>query len=323
MGCRESLYAVVESALGTPKASPVVGTDAWYFNLPEDDSFSGVTSPEIIEIPFGGGCAIPFDAFAGRYTTQLNWKGFVYPTLDNFLLNLALQRINAGQTVPWTTTEGPGNLASASLYKLWETEDGTIKRKRFAGCKLVSLEMSASATSPALRFSATLQAVKEVGNPVDASSDPDATEFPASTAANLPTRPYVFQDSASEFSVGGSDVTKYESLTVRVTNTIDVLHGEARFPQTMRFTGRMVEVTFQKLLMNSPDFRTPFQSVTDKATLVKFNNGSNSFQINLGAKCHLTAYTQQLGLSRAFLETVTIKGRLDGSTGNDVVLTFT
>lgn len=321
MGCRESLYAVVESALGTPKASPVLNTDAWYFNLPEDDSFSGVMTREKVVIAHGGGCAIPFDRVPGKCMTSINWKGLVYPSLDNFLIRFALQRISGGS--PWTTTERSGDLASASMYKLWETNDGAIKRKRFAGCKVASLELSCSASDPKLKFSASLQAVREVGNPVDSSSDPDATEFPASTAANLPTGPYIHQNSSGNVSVGGVVLTKYESLSLRVTNTLDVLHGDGYFPATIGLTGRTIAATIQRQLLDTPDFRSFSQTVADKATSIEFDNGSNSFKIDLGAKCYIDSYTQQLSNSKLFLETITIQSQLDPGTGSDVVLTFT
>lgn len=324
MSAREYLYAVVESALGTPKTTPVLNTDAWYFNLPDSDSFSGVMSPNIQEIPYGGGCDVSFDAVNDQQDLTLNWKGFVYPARDNFLINLFLARINAGQTAPWTTTEPVGDLASASFYKSWKPRaTATHVRKRYAGCKGLSLDLSATRQDPKLRFSAVLRGQKEVGNPVDASSDPDDTEFPAPSDTQLPTGPYLFSHSATNLSVGGSAVTNYQSLSIRVQNSLDVLHFENKFASVISMYGRRIEVTFQRLLASSPNYRGFFQEVVDKATFVEFDNGTNSFKIDLGAKCHLSAYAQQLAIGREFLETITIKGRWSAAAGTDCTLTFT
>lgn len=324
MSTREALYAVVESAYGTTKTTPVVGTDCWYFNLPDSDSFGGVMSPVMQEIAYGGGIDVPFDVVTDHYQTQLAWKGFVYPTLDNFLLNLACQRINAGQTAPWTTTEPPGDLASASLYKLWLTRGGTTVRKRFAGAKVASLSLDCSRQDPKLRFTASLVAKREVGNSVESGppADPDGTEFPAPTDSQLPTGPYLFSHSAANLSVGGSAVTNYQSVGLKVTNALDTLYFEGKFPSVVAWCGRRIELTFTRLLATSPDYRGFFQGLTAKATYLKFDNGTSSFKVDMGARCHLTAYAQQLGLGKEFLETVTITGKWDTSGGTDCTLTF-
>ena len=323
MSAREALYAVVESAYCTPKASPTVGTDAFYFNLPDSDSFAGLMTPVLQEVPYGGGYDVLLDVAADHYTTEVQAKGLGYPTLTKFMLQLGLQQINTGQTSPWTTTEPAGDLASASFYKLTTPRGVAAVRKRYAGCKVASLQLDCSREDPKLRWQATLSAAREVGNAIDASSDPDATEFPAPTDAQIPTGPYLFSHSATNLSVGGSAVTNYASVSLKVTNKLDVLTFEGHFPTVAACHGRKIEVTFQRLLGTTPNYRTTFQGLTDKATYLKFDNGTSSFKVDLGAKCHVSAYTQQLGLGKEFLETITLTGRYSASAGTDCALTFT
>ena len=323
MATREALLAVVESAYGTPKTSPVTGTDRWYFNLPDSDSFQGVMSPVFQETDYGGGIAVPFDVSADHYVTSINWKGFVYPTLATFLINLFCQNVTAAP-LPWTTTEPVGDLASASFYKYWVTRaSATPVRKQFPGCKGLTLNLDASRSDPRLRFSATLAAQEEKGNSVDSSSDPDSTAFPTPADTLVPTGPYLLSHSTGNVSIGGAAETSYESVSIKVTNTVDVRFFEGHFPTVMAWTGRTIEVTVQRLLKSSPNRRTQFQGLTAVATYVKFDNGTNSFKMDFGSRCHISQYTQQLGKGREFLETSTIKAKLDTSTGTDVTLTFT
>lgn len=324
MAVREALYAVVESALGTAKTSPVVGTDAWYFNLPDSDAFTGVMTPVFQEIPLGSGVDVPFDVKADHHVTALNWKGFVYPgSRSQFLINLALQRIDSGQTSPWTTTEQPDDLASASLYHLWLPRGQTAVRKRFAGCKIATLELSCSRQDPKLRFTATLQGKREVGNTVDSSSDPDATEFPAPTDTQLPTGPYLFSHSSGAFYVGGSAVTNYDSVSLKVTNKLDVLTLENEFPTVIACLGQEIELTFRRILNTSANYRTFLQGVTDKAAYLKFDNGTNTFKIDMGSSNYVKTYQPALGLGKVYMETVTLRNRWNASAGTNVTLTFT
>lgn len=323
MSTRESLYVVVESAYGTPKVTPVKNTDAWYFNLPESDSFQGLMSPQTQVIPYGGGTDSPFDAVNDSFTTQIQWKGFVYPTLDNILLNLAMQPVNTAQTLPWVTTEQVGDLASASFYKSWQPRVGALVRKRFAGCKVQQLSLSCSRQDPRLTFSATIVAQKEVGNPIDASTDPASTEFPDPACADLPIGPYLFSHSATNLKFGGSAVTNYTSLSLQVNNKLDTLWFENHFLTVCAMRGRSFVATFQRLLNGTPDYRGIHQEVTKEAFSLGFNNGTNGFNIDFGANCYVSAYAQNLGLGKEFLETITVTNLVDHTSCNDMTLTFT
>lgn len=330
MSARESLYIVVESAYGTPKTSPALGTDAFYFNLPESDSFAGLMAPNTQEIPFGGGLDSPWDAVADHYTTNINWKGYVYPSLAKLLIQLACQTHEAAVTgppavpeLPWVTTEPIGDLASASFYKSWLPRGAANPvRKRFAGCKVNQLTLSASRQDPKLTFSASLVAQKEIGNAIDSSTDPDATEFPDPACADMPLGPYLFSHSKANLSIAGAAVTSYLSLSLQINNKLDVLTFEDHFPSVAAMRGREFTLTFQRLLSTTPNYRTFYQGLTNEPVSLMFANGTNSFKLDFGADCYVTAYTQNPGLGKEFLETITVKNKIDHTSCNDLTLTF-
>ena len=316
---RECLLAVEESAFGTPVGTPVVGTSSFYFNLPDSDCFAGVMSPQIQTVDYGGGIAVPMNVYSDHNVTQVNWKGLVYPSLQAFLINLHMARVTGG-TAPWTTSEPTNDLASASFYSLWTPRGGAAVVKQFAGCKGASLSLDCSRSSPMLAFSSTLACQKEVGNPIDASSDPTIT---APTDTQLPTGPYLFSHSATNLSFNSAAVTRYQSLSIKVTNTLDVLCCESHFPQVIAFLGRKITVTFQRLLSTTPNYRTYWQGLADYAFSVGFNNGAKSFTLGFGAHAHVSAYSQQRAKGKEFLETIEVTPKWDPSTNTDCTISFT
>jgi hypothetical protein len=316
---REALYGVVEPSFGTAKTTPTLGTDSFFFNLPVGDAFVGIMSPVVQEIQAGGGIAVPFDSFADHYQTSIAWKGNVYPSFQKFLLPLFLTRVNAGQTLPWTTTEPPNDLASASMYVMYNPRGAVNILKQYPGCKGLSLTLSSSRQSPTLAFDATLAAQKETGNPVDSSSDPVWT---LPTDAQIPTGPYTHGMSSTNFKVDGTAVTNYQSLSVKITNTVTPYFFESHFPVVMALTGRKIDVTFQRLLSTTPNYRTNWQSLANHSCYVMYGNGTNSFKLDLGARAYISAYSQQKQQNQEFLETITVTGKWDTTAGTDCTLTI-
>ena len=150
MASREFVFGVVESAYGTPKSSPTLGTDSFYPRLSGSNSFTMVGDPQFYEIMYGGGRAIALPLTGSdqmSVTGQIEGTELYGSSQGQFLLNLALQQINAGGTVPWTTTEPPGDLASMSFYHGVARSDGTIKRLQFQGCKATRLVLAGNAGS--------------------------------------------------------------------------------------------------------------------------------------------------------------------------------
>src|SRR3954447_14001739 len=107
MSAPEFLWIVKESALGTVMTSPVAGTDSIYIRLSDGNSFGMVAEPVIEEIPYGGGFAVTAEAVSDHYGCKGQLKTKLYPGQAELLLALLTERVNAGQTAPWTTPELP------------------------------------------------------------------------------------------------------------------------------------------------------------------------------------------------------------------------
>jgi hypothetical protein len=318
----EHLMLVKESAYGTPMSSPVAGTDSIYIRLTESNAFTMIDDPIMEAVPYGGG----WDEDAEQVSDHAECKGklttLVYPAQAAFLFGWALTRVNAGQTAPWTTTELPGDLASVSCYHAFRKSDGSFKRERWAGTKVLGLTVSCSRSSPKLALSLDLQAQKPVGNTIDASSDPDATEFPLPNDSDLPTGPFVFRHSGGNFSLGGSVRSAYESLSMSVQNKFDPRFFEGYYLQLCGLKGRKSTLDADLLLKPTPDDRASYRALTSLACSVAFGNGTHTLTLNYHAKNTIGKLPRDLPLGKEFLHRLNLINNFDPSAGTGIDFTY-
>jgi hypothetical protein len=320
----EALYIVKESAFGTVMASPVAGTDSMFIRLTDGNSFSMQPNPVMTTIPYGGGQAIDaemlsdFSEVKGALTTKL------YPTQCALLLNWALTRVNAGQTAPWTTTEPPGDLASVSCYHAFQRNDGTIKRQRYSGCKVNSLRLEASRGDVVWKATLDLTAIKNIGNPVDASADPDATEFPLPGDADLPVGPYLFSHSSGGLLLGtgsGTVRSQYESLALAVTNSMDARPFESHWIQVNSFRGRKSTLDCELRLKVTPDDQTAYEALTANTCKLTLTSGARSVVIDYKGANKISKVDRNLPLDKIFTRRLTIANLYSSSAGTDLDVT--
>ena len=326
MATFEAAMLVVESAYTVTKASPVAGTDSIYLRLTQPNSFSVQADPKYTDISFGGGEDILVESLSDTMDVKGTLKTVLYPTQANLLLNWALTRINTGQTAPWTTTEPPGDLASASVYHAYQRSDGTLRRTRYAGGKVAKLTLTGSRNAPVWNAQLDLIFSKQIGNTYDASSDPDATEFPLPQDTDLPMGPYMFSETSGGLLIGsgaGTVRTQYETLTLTVTNMIDARPFESRFVQVAAFRGRRATLDSVLRLKSTPDDRTAFESSAAQRAQLTITKASpaHSVVINLQSSNKLLRLQRDLQLNKLFTYNMQVGNVRDATAGTDIGLT--
>lgn len=321
---REFLYLVQESAFKTPVVSPVVGTSAFYIRLDGSNGFT--MRPRLVQVPvpYGGGLAVRNFTVSdkmecrGRLVTKL-YAG----NLSKFLLQWAAQQINAGQTSPWTTTEPAGDLASVTCYHAITRANGTIKRRAYKGCKVDSwsLEISEDSTIGTLTLELSASQPAGVSFGGVSTSDPDATEFPAPTDAQLPSNPYVFINASGNLTIGSAR-TQFSSVRVSSRNMLARRFFSYSFAQLFRFVGRETTLDAMHYYLASPDDRATYEALTGQTVSLVLNNGSNSATITLNTANVLTAVEDQLPLNDLYTQSISVANQWDNGTG-DLALSFT
>lgn len=321
---RQFAMIVLETVTyGTPKVSPVAGTDLFYVPISESNAFSGTMEPRLVETPWGGGWDVLGDVQAADFETKGSLSIFGYPALAAILAKAAITRVNSGQTAPWTTPEPPGDLASISFYHGFQLRSGTVKRRRLAGGKVAKFTGQCSTKEPRLKLKVDFLFQKEVGNPVDSSSDPDATEFPLPGDSDFPRGPYLHQHSKGEFKLASTAIVGYESLNLVVTNKLAPGVFEDRYPSLIECEGRETTLDANLLLRSSPDMRARLQGVTEGALVVKWNNGTNTLTIDLKAKAHVAKADYDLPVGELFMQPVQFKSKYDSASGVDLSVSST
>jgi hypothetical protein len=319
---REYLWIVKEAALGTTMTTPVAGTDSIYIRLVEGNSFSMATKPVIEKIPYGGGFAVTAEAVSDHYELAGQLKTKLYPLQAQLLMDWACTRVNAAQTVPWTTTELPNDLASCSVYHAVTRSDGSVRRKRYAGCKVSGMTIEVSRESTTAMITLDLVAARSYGNAIDSSSDPDGTEFPAPAEAAYPTGPYTFHHTSTGLKIA-STTSQYTDISIKVQNALSPQWFENSYRSIIQFCGRASTLDTTLFFKASPDRRPAYEALTAQDTELTFSNGTHTAKIDFNGQNTIDPLALDLPLDQAFFEKLSLFNRFDVSATGDIAVSFT
>lgn len=311
----------IESAFGTAKTTPTAGTEQIVLRLPESNSFQVDVQPVHQDIAYGGGLDVLGDVVFDHVNVGWDVSTLLYPAQAPLLLKWALTRKSGSS--PWTSSEPTGDLLSMYGDRALTTRTGTVVRKSVPGMKVSQLVLSASRQDPKARLRLRGVCIKEIGNPIDSSSDPDATAFPAPAEADYPTGPYLFSHTATNFMWNGSALAKYESVTLTVDNMLDTRFFESRWADSIDFTGRKVTVDAVLLFKTSPDLRSQLQSLERGSLSIEFDNGTNSAKIDMGATGFIRSVKQDLQLGKVAIVNAQFVGCWDPDLATDLTVTTT
>lgn len=283
--------------------------------LDQPDSFRVMTSPEIWQIMSGSGFAVP--ALNGTEVTGLacTLQTPLLYTHAPFLLDSACTRINAGQTLPWVTTELAGDLPSFSADFAWTNFDGTIRRKRFLGIKVATMGLSGSRDSPVMRLSLGLIGSTPQGNSYDGSSDPSSGELPEPADSTFATNPVLFEHLRGGVTINNAARTNFQSISISVQNKIKAYFDEFRFANAIRLGGRTVTVSGTSRLKASPDERALYEANTNLAsanTLV-FTNAVNTITLAFLNHNYYSSMEESLPLDEEIYFNWTMQNALDAA----------
>lgn len=322
MAAREYLWIIKESAYGTQKASPVAGTDSIYIRLDGSNGFTMRPKPVKLDVMYGNGFATPAFTVSDHMECKGSLKTQLCASQSQMLMDWAATTINTGQTVPWTTTEPAGDLASCTVYHGIARVDGTFKRRKYVGVKVASWKLEVGRDGTIAGVSFDLIAQKPVGNAYDATTDPDATAFPAPGACVLPTDPFLFAHTKGHLSSGGSTVAAYSSLSVSATNKVDAQFYEDHFISYARFLGRSSQMVAKLAYKASPDQRALYEALTAGALSVEFDNGTNQLTIDFNGRNVRDSVEDDLQTEKLYDQTVTLQNYWDCSVPGDITITY-
>jgi hypothetical protein len=308
-----------EAAFGTYNAA---GT-AISIRLSSPNAFSVMTDPEFWEVMDGSGLGVPVlqgsqtSALAATLTTELCYSQ------AQFLLGWAVQRINAGQTSPWTTTELPNDLASCTIDFAWSQFDtATMRRKRFLGAKVASLRLSGARDNPKVMCTMGLVASTPQGNSFDSSTDPTSVDFPEPALTAYPSDVVLFQHMRGQVSVGGASRSNFESWELNVQNTMNPYFDESRFANAIRLGGRRITASSRFRIKSTVDDRTTYENATVQAAQLAWTNTTHTITMNLNSQNLIRPFKEDLPLDREIYASIGLQVLLDQAAGTDLTFTY-
>lgn len=329
---REFLMVVEESAYKTPAASPVVWTTstsyglanagAYYVRLDGGNAFTMRPKPVRVSVPYGGGVAVPGYSVSDKQEVKGRLQMKLSVSQAPFWLSWALQRINTGQTAPWTTTEPAGDLASCSVYHAIQRSDGTFKRRVYLGTKVDALGLAISEDSTVATLSLDLSASTPQGNQFDSSADPSGTVFPAPADNYFPADPFVWIHTGGLVTIAGSARAAITSLDIQVKNMLARSFYNNRYIQLLRWMGRTSTIATKLLYQASPDDRTAYEGLTAAGVSVGMNNGAHGFVLNFNAQNVMDPFEDDLPLDNLYWQSNTENNQWDPTAGSDFTLSI-
>jgi hypothetical protein len=296
-----------------------------YIRIDQPKAFQVMTKPEYWSIMNGSGFAV--QSLAGTEVTGLG--ATLSTPLDYaqaaFLLGWASSRINAAQTLPWPTGEIPGDLASATVDYAWSnTDDGSLRTKRFLGVKVAGFGVGHSRENPIARLNLTLIGSTPQGNTYDASSDPTLTE-PADTV--FPTTPVLFQHLRGGFTIDGALRSNFQSISMSVQNKTKAYFDEFRFANMVRMSGRNLGVSGSFRLKSTFDDRTSYEAghiLGSNIAVWTGPGGTHTITMNMGARNYFNMIDENFPLDEEIYYDFAIQNMLDPTSGStDFAITVT
>jgi hypothetical protein len=298
-----------EAAFGTYNAGGTVLTP----RFSGSNAFSYMTNPEFWSVMDGSGLNIAALAgtatarLTGTLTTELCYSQAL------FLLGWALQRINAGQTSPWTTTELPNDLASCTCdFGYQPFDSATFKTIRFLGCKCGSISLAASKEAPKVMATVGLLG----GSP---SANPTLT---APLLTDYATDVCLFQHLKSGFTMLGASRTNFDSFTFTCTNQVKPYWDENQYAVALRLGSRNISVQANLRLKSGSTDRAAYEAGTVGTLKLVFTNGTHTITLDMRATAYITQFQESYPLTEESYVPVTIVPLLDVAAGTEFTLTY-
>jgi len=314
---------------------------AFYARLDAGDSLTMRPRPVEVQVPFGGGLAIPGFSVADKYVLEGTYKCKFYAgAFGAFLLQWAAQQVNSlGYVGLYNVATGwqygaagvyAGNLPSVSIFHAIQRSDGTYKIRLYTGCKVKSWSFTLSEDSTIADISLNIAGSYPSGNPkaylnnVDPTlqafaNPPTPPTFGATTTPStfappsggcFPISPYVFTQ-ATPVTIGIARTT-FQSIGFNCTNQLATRYWNNPFPQLMNFVGRDLSLTCQNFYTNmSPEDRYEYETLTAQTVAVTLNTGTYSIVFTLNTNNIIKTLEDSLPLEGLYTQTMTVGSQWD------------
>lgn len=287
-GARQWLRLTKEATYGTYDSG---GTTAW-IRLDTDNAFT----PQIMvgrnPIRDAGGGNRRVQVVSSTHTVTGKLSTLLYPA-------------QASAILAWATTLTSNELSSytADFYD-------SVRVRRFLGGKVDSLDLSCDATQGEGVLRAELGLTFQTYAGSDPSlSEPAYSSFPTTT-------PYVFKQSSTGFTVGGSVRTKYNKFSCSIKNRLSKPFDELAYVSGIYYCGRDIDFATSFQYSSSTD-QGNYEGQTALTCSNVFTHPTNTLTLDFKTAGYMSTRSRSLPLGDVAREGYTIEAFYDSSNSTD------
>lgn len=259
------------------------------------------------------------------YTVGGSWSDRHY--WENIEPITWLNRVNSGQTAPWTTDQRERDLASMSFEYGYDYFNRTIVRERYTGVKVNDWELSSTAdpANPWLNFRYNLVGSKALPDPITGGSAPTNVEFPEPSFCGSTFTPLTFWQLV--FTFDGAALDFFDRVSIRGQHTVTTHFDSKRYYNRIHIHGRTVTLSARIRLdaSNDPRVRWLAQSAlgTTKLVFTKPGVDADTLELSIRGNSRVDQVEEEHTADADGYTTFTATAMLDCGTGDDFAVTYT
>lgn len=284
--------------------APVKNTDYILLEVNESNALTLTKKPKQQQIATANAGNRVQKVWSVQHDVTGNATTLAYPEQMPFLAN-------------WAAVLSAGELPSCTIDKCVVMDDdaNTPVYTRYLGVKVQQFQIETSAENPGAKV--TMQLIGKT------TANITGTDFPAPAQSEFPAglRPYCFTDLVTPGAlVLGSTRSTAASVTLTIENTLNAPFFMAEYVGKIRWCGRRVSLN-TRLQYDSAADRTAYEGTTAQTASLKFDNGVNSFLIDLKSGNYITEVNEDLSMDTVFYQDVNFVNTFNGSAGTDLSIT--
>lgn len=291
-GAQSWVRATLEATYGTYDSGADAANVHW-FRLIGGNAFSMREVPQQVIIRSADGGNRRRQIVAARKVVAGSLSTGWYPTQSAFLLGAAMT-LTANDLPSYT-------------YDFYDS----VQVHRFTGCKIGSLSITSNAQQD---YCATSIGLVGQSRGTTTLAQPADSVFPAEV-------PYEHVETKTHLSIGGSTITKYSSLSIKLKNVLAPTWDEDQFITNLYYCGRDFDLSFRSQYVSAAN-RAAFEATTPLTILAAWaRSGGLTSSFDLKTKSYIADFADDIPLDNAAYQGMTLKAFYDGSASADVSFT--
>jgi hypothetical protein len=321
------LRLIRESAYKVPVTPTTLNTDFLVIELLDDDPFNVEPAPTTEQLFSWLACGDPDRGIGETYAIEGPLRTLLYPDQAALLLGWAVQPVagqgDAGNEVPWLTSEPAGQMASMTADFAYSDDDGVERKARYLGGKVTSFTLTADRGTRDGAFVLELQTAWSERTTTTATAPP-ASEYPSAA-----TPPYFLGATSGNVTIDGETISNYTTLSIEGNYTAPIVFDEDPFIKRIRHRRKEFMLNMTGRLKVTPDWRAlrDNRSIFDATVVMEYPGGAGAQSLtwDMGGNVRVSGpdgWSKSLPLNADRMQSLSLISQFDRDLSRTLALTI-